>query len=360
MFESSVATARAVPAATVTSAATAGCTMSVSAPLAAAAASQNIYNPSLLNNRGQDDVRVALHAGATLGISAHQIEASALVGLRPHHHAQQTVGHTSVLTQPLFELNPHSSEQVPYISLDEFLASDNEEIKTTTNNQDLCMRLDQHQQNHEQQQDGTTTLILQPPPPHNQQHLNLQTEKTTGKTGEQNILRNFSLTPSPSSSSSFENEEEMGCVGPPPFTLYRRNPAPVKLNFRESALSNSRLSVSSPMTEGSDEELEMQSSVHTGPPMTLAQKEAARRSKKPVPDEKKDETYWKRRHKNNMAAKRSREARRMKETDLSKRASVLEMEHDQLKNELDVARQENEELRLRLSKYENIANLNLK
>lgn len=46
--------------------------------------------PSLLNNRGQDDVRVALHAGATLGISAHQIEASALVGLRPHHHAQQS------------------------------------------------------------------------------------------------------------------------------------------------------------------------------------------------------------------------------------------------------------------------------
>jgi len=226
---------------------------------------------------------------------------------------------------------------------------------------DLCMRLDQHQQNHEQQQDGTTTLILQPPPPHNQ-HLNLQTEKKTRKTtGEQNnLLRNFSLTPSPSSSSSFENEEEMGCVGPPPFTLYRRNPAPVKLNFRESALSNSRLSVSSPMTEGSDEELEMQSSVHTGPPMTLAQKEAARRSKKPVPDEKKDETYWKRRHKNNMAAKRSREARRMKETDLSKRASVLEMEHDQLKNELESARQENEELRLRLSKYENIANLNLK
>jgi hypothetical protein len=93
---------------------------------------------------------------------------------------------------------------------------------------DLCMRLDQDQQNHEQQQDGTTTLILQPPPPHNQ-HLNFQTEKKSGKTGEQNLMRNFSLTPSPSSSSSFENEEEMGCVGPPPFTLYRRNPAPVKV-----------------------------------------------------------------------------------------------------------------------------------
>ena len=102
---------------------------------------------------------------------------------------------------------------------------------------DLCMRLDQHQQNHEQQQDGTTTLILQPPPPHNQ-HLNLQTEKKTRKTtGEQNnLLRNFSLTPSPSSSSSFENEEEMGCVGPPPFTLYRRNPAPVKVKITKDKL----------------------------------------------------------------------------------------------------------------------------
>ena len=51
----------------------------------------SIVQPSLLNNRGQDDVRVAaLHAGATLGISAHQLEASASVGLRPHHHAQQS------------------------------------------------------------------------------------------------------------------------------------------------------------------------------------------------------------------------------------------------------------------------------
>ena len=55
MFESLVATARAVPAATATSAATAGCTMSVSAPTAAAVeASQNIYNVSRrLSNRGR-------------------------------------------------------------------------------------------------------------------------------------------------------------------------------------------------------------------------------------------------------------------------------------------------------------------
>ena len=44
MFESSLATARAVPAHTATSTATVGCTMSVSAPPAAVEASQNIYN----------------------------------------------------------------------------------------------------------------------------------------------------------------------------------------------------------------------------------------------------------------------------------------------------------------------------
>jgi len=240
------------------------------------------------------------------------------------------------------------------------------------------MRLEQQQGENEEEQQHST-VILQAPPPHSHgshssSHLNL-TEKINSagggnqqqqgnlaiKTGVQNFMRNISLTPSPSSSSSFENEEEnMGCVGPPPFTIYRRpnsrQPAPVKLNFRESALSNSRLSISSQMTEVSDEELEMDSSV-TG---TLSEKEAARRSKKPVPDAKKDEMYWRRRHKNNMAAKRSREARRQKETDLSSRASKLENEHDQLKNELDVARRENEELRVRLSKYENIASLNLK
>jgi len=222
-------------------------------------------------------------------------------------------------------------------------------------------------------------VILQAPQPHNQQgshsstNLNL-TEKINGnsaggngnssvavKSGVQNFMRNISLTPSPSSSSSFENEDDnMGCVGPPPFTIYRRptskQPAPVKLNFRESALSNSRLSISSQMTEVSDEEFEMDSSVIG----TLSAKEAARRSKKPVPDEKKDELYWRRRHKNNMAAKRSREARRQKESELSNRASKLENEHDHLKIELDAARRENEELRVRLSKYENIANLNLK
>ena len=66
----------------------------------------------------------------------------------------------------------------------------------------------------------------------------------------------------------------------------------------------------------------------------MSQKEsvaANRRSKKPVPDAKKDESYWRRRQKNNMAAKRSREARRQKESELNQKANILELEHDQLK-----------------------------
>lgn len=43
-----------------------------------------------------------------------------------------------------------------------------------------------------------------------------------------------------------------------------------------------------------------------------------------VPDEKKDDRYWARRRKNNMAAKRSRDARRAKENQIVVRAGALE------------------------------------
>ena len=83
---------------------------------------------------------------------------------------------------------------------------------------------------------------------------------------------------------------------------------------------------SSPPGTGSDEDEEMYPQDYS-----MSRKDVRRRSKKPVPDEKKDETYWRRRLKNNMAAKRSREARRMKEGELSKKAAVLELQHEALK-----------------------------
>ena len=114
--------------------------------------------------------------------------------------------------------------------------------------------------------------------------------------------------------------------------IYKTNLFTFQLNFRDSALP--RLSGTPPSTlmtnfEGSDDEIQTGSGTET--PGLMSRKEVRRRSKKPVPDEKKDDQYWKRRHKNNMAAKRSREARRYKESELSKRATVLEMEHNQLR-----------------------------
>jgi hypothetical protein len=52
-----------------------------------------------------------------------------------------------------------------------------------------------------------------------------------------------------------------------------------------------------------------------------------RRVRVPIPDAKKDEKYWKRRLKNNMAAKRSRETKREKENQLSVKAEILEKQH---------------------------------
>lgn len=71
-----------------------------------------------------------------------------------------------------------------------------------------------------------------------------------------------------------------------------------------------------------------------------------------VPDDLKDEKYWARRYKNNLAAKRSRDARRVKENQIAMRAAFLERENEVLKQSLDQALKENEELKEKLSNYE--------
>ncbi|XP_015126004.1 thyrotroph embryonic factor isoform X3 [Diachasma alloeum] len=66
---------------------------------------------------------------------------------------------------------------------------------------------------------------------------------------------------------------------------------------------------------------------------------------------KQDDKYWARRRKNNMAAKRSRDARRMKENQIALRAGFLEKENMGLRQELDRLKNENMLLRDKLSKY---------
>ncbi|XP_046751273.1 hepatic leukemia factor isoform X3 [Diprion similis] len=69
---------------------------------------------------------------------------------------------------------------------------------------------------------------------------------------------------------------------------------------------------------------------------------------------KQDDKYWARRRKNNMAAKRSRDARRMKENQIALRAGFLEKENMGLRQELDRLKNENILLRDKLSKYTDV------
>jgi leukemia factor-related protein len=75
-------------------------------------------------------------------------------------------------------------------------------------------------------------------------------------------------------------------------------------------------------------------------------------SKQFVPDELKDEKYWARRRKNNLAAKRSRDARRMKENQIALRAYYLQRESEKLKKQLEDLKRENQKLKMKLIQYE--------
>ncbi|XP_060884811.1 TEF transcription factor, PAR bZIP family member a isoform X2 [Labrus mixtus] len=67
-----------------------------------------------------------------------------------------------------------------------------------------------------------------------------------------------------------------------------------------------------------------------------------------VPEEQKDDKYWQRRKKNNVAAKRSRDARRLKENQITVRAAFLERENQALRSEVSDLRKES-------ARYKNIA-----
>jgi hypothetical protein len=69
-----------------------------------------------------------------------------------------------------------------------------------------------------------------------------------------------------------------------------------------------------------------------------------KRKKSFVPLEGKDDKYWEKREKNNIAARRSREARRLKENQIALRTAYLEKENNQLRAELEQSKAENMEL----------------
>ncbi|XP_018096030.1 hepatic leukemia factor isoform X2 [Xenopus laevis] len=71
-----------------------------------------------------------------------------------------------------------------------------------------------------------------------------------------------------------------------------------------------------------------------------------------ISEDLKDEKYWTRRKKNNLAAKRSRDARRLKENQIAIRASFLEKENSALRMEVADLRKELGKCKNVLAKYE--------
>ncbi|XP_038563276.1 hepatic leukemia factor-like [Micropterus salmoides] len=71
-----------------------------------------------------------------------------------------------------------------------------------------------------------------------------------------------------------------------------------------------------------------------------------------IPEDLKDDKYWARRRKNNVAAKRSRDARRLKENQIAIRAGFLEKENAALRIEVADMRKELGRCKNILAKYE--------
>jgi hypothetical protein len=73
-----------------------------------------------------------------------------------------------------------------------------------------------------------------------------------------------------------------------------------------------------------------------------------------VPEEQKDDKYWERRRKNNVAAKRARDAQRIKMNQIMVRTAWLEKENEKLSVKLSESLAEQEKLKERLSMYEEV------
>ncbi|GIY87107.1 BZIP domain-containing protein [Caerostris darwini] len=70
-----------------------------------------------------------------------------------------------------------------------------------------------------------------------------------------------------------------------------------------------------------------------------------RSEKRPIPEEQKDDKYFERRKRNNLAAKKSRDARKAREDEIALRACFLEKENAVLRAQVNTLREEAHSLR---------------
>merc|ERR1712142_120220 len=109
-----------------------------------------------------------------------------------------------------------------------------------------------------------------------------------------------------------------------------------------STIANTRLEYSSPLGDRANLNNKRQLELETMP------------ASKNFFDRKRDEKYWERRRKNNLAAKKSRDSRRVRENQLRLRVLCLENANRALREQMNSKEGEVVHLRDRLNKYENL------
>ncbi|XP_044736841.1 cell death specification protein 2 [Chrysoperla carnea] len=158
---------------------------------------------------------------------------------------------------------------------------------------------------------SSTTNLSSPSAPDS---TNDATPNTNLSTQSNNNYANYGITPSP-----FITAQNF--IGYPPISkIYHQ------MENKKSSILPRSLSVSS---------------LNFGNQLSRRQ----RGEKKPIPDEQKDDKYFERRKRNNQAAKKSRDARKIREDQIALRASMLEHENAILRAQILTLREEATSLR---------------
>ena len=129
-----------------------------------------------------------------------------------------------------------------------------------------------------------------------------------------------------------------------PMPVPTSSPIPSSTIKHESDTSNERLELSSPSSSGSNPSTPLDLAGGDSGDSRMPPKKRAMQ----IPEGQKDGSYWEKRKKNNDSAKRSREARRIKEEQIALRVVFLEQENLQLRTEVSLLKSEIEKLRMML------------
>ncbi|CBY19316.1 unnamed protein product [Oikopleura dioica] len=132
-------------------------------------------------------------------------------------------------------------------------------------------------------------------------------------------------------------------------------------NYIQGVMKNESYSQSSP-TMSQDNQMGQKMVIQTEgqqiSPQQITKKEDSKEplikpkgKKRPVPQSQKDELYWERRRKNNLAAKRSRESRRLRDNQTTLRTGFLESENMELREKINQVRSEILDVKEKLQEY---------